>query len=155
MTNADVRAGAAAGGATVRTFAQGEGICDGFVSWWIRNQVQKKAFFSSKRFTAVTTPEGPRFITASHHADDGTLSVDKGLTKARALQSLVYGNPTATRDYITKGLRADKPTKKAKEIIDEFDNLKLSPIRSSPAADTDLLAQLETRIARKRLLAGI
>ena len=107
--------------AIVMPYVQSEGNCDGTVSWWMRNRLQNKSIWRTKYFTRIHNvenyldePEG-RFVATDHYEENVKQGTDKGLEKSRQLQLLFYGTG-ADRQYITNGIRFDKPDKEPKSV---------------------------------------
>jgi hypothetical protein len=110
-TNQDARLWAMKLGASVVPYHQSEGMCDGLVSWWLRDQLQGKTIFRNKYFDRVHNveaymeePEG-RFVPGA-----------SGFAKGKALQVLFHDRHENDTRYITLGERSDKPDKDQKPV---------------------------------------
>jgi hypothetical protein len=110
-TNQEARSSAMRLGASVIPYHQSEGMCDGLVSWWLRNQLQGKTIFRSKHFDRVQNveaymqePEG-RFVPSAD-----------SFAKGKALQVLFHDKQEDDTLYITRGVRSDKPDKNEKAV---------------------------------------
>lgn len=132
-TNQEARSLAMRLGASVVPYHQSEGMCDGLVSWWLRNRLQAKTIFRNKYFDQVHNveaymqePEG-RFVPA-----------ERGFGKGQALQVLFHDKGENDRRYITHGVRSDKPGKAEKEVAELVRRQMSQPISDDATRDENI-----------------
>ncbi len=120
-------------GASVVPYHQSEGMCDGLVSWWLRNRLQGKTIFRDKYFDQVHNvesymqePEG-RFVPAA-----------RGFAKGKALQVLFHDLQEDDTLYITLGVRSDKPDKAQKQVAILVHHRSSQPISDFSTRDENI-----------------